>query len=204
MRVDDGHSAEEAIAAADAWGDRGRPLPAWLHLEGGVPAAAPGATAVSTQNLPAGDYLVADLEQEADAAKATFEVTGEPPKGDGLPAPRARINASEYTFAAAGLEAGRTKVLIDNQGKEPHFVLAAPMKPGKTLADVRRALRSEKGPPPIDEKAAASTPVLDTRRRQVVELTLRRGRYALICFVPDRKGGPPHAVKGMIAPAEVR
>jgi hypothetical protein len=33
----------------------------------------------------------------------------------------------------------------------------------------------------------------------VIDLELKRGKYALVCFVPDRKGGPPHAFKGMIS-----
>ena len=38
---------------------------------------------------------------------------------------------------------------------------------------------------------------------QSVELELKEGKYALLCFVPDRAGGPPHAVKGMISEAVV-
>lgn len=204
IRIQGDHTPEQALGAANAWASRGAPLPDWVQFEGGVPTVAPGSTATSTQNLPAGNYVVVDLEGEQGEAKATLTVSGEPPKGEGLPAPRGRVNASEYTFRSAGLAAGRAKVLIDNQGRQPHHLVAAPIRPGRTLADVRRGFRSRNGRPPIDRAAARRTPILDTRRRQVVELELREGRYALICFVPDRKGGPPHAVKGMIAPAEVR
>ena len=41
--------------------------------------------------------------------------------------------------------------------------------------------------------------MLDGGREQVVDLELRKGAYALVCFVPDRKGGPPHAFKGMVS-----
>ena len=203
-RYDGDRSPDEAVKAGNQWAGNGKPLPDWLHLEGGVPTVKAGATGFSIQNLPPGKYAALDLEAQDNKAVASFEVTGKAPEGEGLPAPKARINASEYTFRAAGLTAGKTEILFDNQGSEPHFVEAAPLKPGKTVEDVKKALKSRKGPPPIDEKATTGTPVLDGKGRQVVELELKKGKYALICFVPDRKGGPPHAVKGMIAAAEVK
>ena len=32
---DEGHTAEEALAAGGAWADGGKPLPDWVHLNGG-------------------------------------------------------------------------------------------------------------------------------------------------------------------------
>jgi hypothetical protein len=41
--------------------------------------------------------------------------------------------------------------------------------------------------------------------KQVVELELpKAGKYALICFVADRRGGPPHAAKGMVSEVAVK
>jgi hypothetical protein len=45
---------------------------------------------------------------------------------------------------------------------------------------------------------------MDGGGKQVVEVELKAGKYALLCWVPDRAGGPPHAVKGMISEAVVR
>ncbi len=45
------------------------------------------------------------------------------------------------------------------------------------------------------------------RRRveQVTDIELKQpGKYALICFIQDRKGGPPHVMKGMIKEVEVQ
>ena len=33
---------------------------------------------------------------------------------------------------------------------------------------------------------------------------LKPGKYALLCFISDRQGGPPHIAKGMITEATVR
>ena len=38
---------------------------------------------------------------------------------------------------------------------------------------------------------------------QLVTLDLKPGRYALYCFITDREGGPPHALKGMVDEVEV-
>ncbi len=32
----------------------------------------------------------------------------------------------------------------------------------------------------------------------MTDLELKKGKYALICFIQDRKGGAPHIAKGMI------
>jgi len=46
---------------------------------------------------------------------------------------------------------------------------------------------------------------IDGGTKQVIELDLDKpGKYALLCFVSDRKGGPPHGAQGMIAEVTVR
>jgi hypothetical protein len=94
-------------------------------------------------------------------------------------------------------------VLFDNAGAEPHFIEGVLLKPGKTIEDARRFLRTEKGEAPFQEQGSFTTAVLDGGRKQVLEVEARQGNYALLCFVPDRKGGPPHAQKGMVSPGTV-
>lgn len=199
VRAEAGHTAEAALEAANAWGEQGKPLPDWVHTAGGVGDTPAGETASVTQQLPAGEYMVVDLESETSAG---FEVRGTGATGE--PSAQATIGELEYEFQAKGLKAGSNPVLIDNRGSEPHFVLATPIKQGRTIADVREFVRSEKGEPPIDEAAGVSTAVIDGGEKQAVQLDLESGNYALLCFVPDRKGGPPHAFKGMVSQAVVR
>lgn len=199
-RVDAGHTPEDGLRAAAAWGESGRPLPPWVHTAGGVGTTAPSATGSTTQELRPGGYFVVDLESNE---SASFEVAGERQEAEPEPPP-ASITASEYKFQAEGLQSGRSRVLFDNQGTEPHFVTGAPIKAGKTLDDVRRFAETAKGEPPVDEKAFFSTTVIDGGEKQVVDVDLKKGRYALLCFVSDRKGGPPHAAKGMVSEAVVR
>ena len=73
---------------------------------------------------------------------------------------------------------------------------------------MKKAFREQEeeasGPPPVDFEGGAGTAVLEGGMKQVAELELKRGKYALVCFISDRKGGPPHVAKGMVAEAAVR
>lgn len=198
IRIEGDHTAEEAVKAGQAWGDGGKPLAEWLTFEGGSGSVPPGQSFSAVQELSAGKYVGLDINTNA---YSELEVTGD---GDGeLPTTDATIDAVDYSFESSGLKAGTQEILFENKGKEPHFALAAPIKSGKTIEDVEKSLKSESGPPPIIEDETVSTGILDGGRSQVVELELRKGAYALVCFVPDRKGGPPHAFKGMVSEATV-
>lgn len=200
-RYDEGHTAEQAVQAGGAWADGGKPLPPWVHLDGGVGSAKSGQTTTGTVQLQPGSYVALDVEAE-EPSFAQFEVTGE--VGDESPSAPSTITANEYSFTASGLKAGKGEVVFDNAGKEPHFIAAAPMKPDATIEDVKRFIKTEKGEPPITEETAFDTAILDGGRKQLVQVELEAGRYALLCFVPDRKGGPPHALRGMISEVEVK
>lgn len=195
----DGHTPQEALKAGNAWGNGGKPLPDWVVLAGGVGDVRKGETASVTQELAPGSYLVADLNS---GASATFEVT--PGSGGAeAPTPAATIKATEYSFESDGLEAGRNEVLFDNVGREPHFVAAVGLKEGSTIDEARRFFQTEQGAPPFEDSKGFSTAVVDGGENQSVELDLEAGRYVLLCWVPDRKGGPPHVAKGMISEVTV-
>ena len=202
LRYDGERTEEEVAQAGEAWGGEGEPLADWLHLAGGAGTARPGAATVVTQELSAGNYYVIDLET---SAIAPLRVTDD---GDGgeLPEPAGRIGMREYAFEAEGLEEGRNRVLVENVGDEPHLVSASRLKPGATIDDVRRSVEEEgEGEePPIEDEGAFLTSIMDGGVRQVAELELSKGRYAFICFVPDRAGGPPHVAQGMIGEAVIR
>jgi hypothetical protein len=199
VRAEQGHTPKEALAAGGAWADGGKPLPDWALVAGGVGDVEPGDTATVTQELAPGRYLIADLNSEA---TAEFEVTGDAGAGE-LPSDGGTIEASEYEFTGSGLKAGSTPVLFANGGGEPHFIAGIGIKPGKTIADVRKFFKTEKGEPPIDESRSFSTALIEGGQRQSIEIEFEEGDYALLCFVPDRAGGAPHAVKGMISKVTV-
>ena len=118
-----------------------------------------------------------------------------------LPSTPATITAKEYGFETSGLKAGKNEITFQNAGKELHHVIALPFNKGGTLAEVRKFTTSRgspPGPPPVDFDNGVNTTVLDGGKAQVAELELKKGKYAFLCFISDRKGGPPHVVKGML------
>jgi hypothetical protein len=199
VRAEQGHTPREALAAGKAWGEKGKGLPDWALTAGGLGDVEPGETATVTQALAPGKYLVADLET---GANAEFEVTGEAAASE-LPSDGGTIEATEYEFTASGLKSGGAPILFANAGGEPHFIAAVGIKPGRTIADVRKFFETEKGEPPIDEARSFNTAVIEGGESQSIDVELEAGDYALLCFVPDRAGGPPHAVKGMISKVAV-
>jgi hypothetical protein len=218
VRLDGGHTAQEALKLVDT--DDAVKLPDWLHAEGGVAATDPGETDTVTENLPAGRYAILDTETGNDdkapapsrrGAIAEFTVTA---GSDGaLPATTSSIAVQDagedrYRFKATGLRAGTNKLLFRNESKSDvalHHVIAFPITPGKTIADVRKAFtaRNPSGPPPLDFDNGTGTTVLDAGRELVTTMTLKKGSYALICFLNDRDETKPHFLEGLLTKVDV-
>lgn len=217
VRVQGNHTIDEVLRYIAV---EGAPTPPWLFAAGGVGQTPAGQTGTATQQLAPGRYFILDTgEPEGENVKsyaengatASFEVTGEA-AGGLLPKADAKVTADDankkYRFTASGLKAGRNQVEFDNAGKELHHLIAFPYRKGATLADVKKAFKEEEGessgPPPLDFESGVGTAVLEGGTRQVTPLELKAGKYALVCFISDRKGGPPHVAKGMISETTVR
>jgi hypothetical protein len=164
VRLDAGHTSEEALKVIAA---EGAPSPDWLHAAGGTGPAPPGGSSSATQQLRAGSYIVYDAPfrnegQDVKLGVATFRVDGET-GGSDLPTAPAKIEAHEYGFRASGLKAGVNTVEFSNSGREPHHVIAAPYRPGATLAEVRNAFKRQRGrgEPPLDFEDTSSTARID-------------------------------------------
>lgn len=193
--------------------EEGAPTPDWAHAGGGVGSVEGGASGTVTQVLLPGTYYVVDTESgegegPPNARKggiAKFEVAGS--EGGELPATDATITTDEYSFDPAGIKPGKNRLTFENAGNELHHVIAFPMREGAKFSEVTKLFASErepKGPPPVDFERFESTAVLDGGEEQVTEMDFKRGKYALVCFVADRAGGPPHVAKGMVAELDVR
>lgn len=208
IRLAPGHTPEDAMKVIAA---EGSPSPGWIHVAGGTGPAPPGGKRSATQRLRPGDYIVYDapFQNEGSGLKfglASFKVEGEANSAGELPKAVAKIEAYEYGFRTSGLTVGKNTIEFSNTGTEPHHVIAVPYKPGATLAEVRKAFMGTGGADaPLDFKNVAYTARIDGGTKQITELDLaKKGTYALLCFVSDRKGGPPHVAKGMITEVTVR
>lgn len=203
VKVDGDHTLEEVLAIFDS--DK---TPEWVTAGGGSGQIAAGATGVAELVLEEGTYYLADLgsgdgddapSHAEGGATAMFTVTGD---GDGeLPEVDASIEMADYNFVTEGLKAGANRLLLTNTGEEIHHTLAVPINEGASIADVTEFLTSQgqpSGPPPVDFEGFVGTSALDAGREQIAELQLEAGRYAFLCFISDRAGGPPHVAKGMV------
>ena len=212
VRVEGDRTADEVISNTVDSGE-GAPIPEWVADGAGVGTVRPGETATVTQVLEPGTYFLLDSEsgqggEKVNARKggvAEFEVTGE--GGGELPAVDASITAEDYSFTAEGVRPGANEILFRNDGKQLHHLLAFPLAEGATLADAKKLFTSNeepKGPPPVDYENGVGTAVIDGGQEQIVNLDLEKGKYALVCFITDRNGGPPHAAMGMIDELDVK
>jgi hypothetical protein len=202
IRLDGGHTAEQALKVVT--GDSQR-IPDWLGGGGGVGSTKPGETRTATQVLEPGSYAIVDTAADKPAS-AELEVTGQAGEAK-LPEAEATVTASEYTFETSGLTAGKNTILFENTGKQLHHLIANPVKPEATPAQVIKFFETEeKSANPFrgGEEAGVGTSVIDAGASQVVDLDLKAGSYAFQCFIPDRAGGPPHAFKGMVTIEEVQ
>ncbi len=208
IRVEGDHTLAEALEVLSS-DEGGAPTPPWLFAGGGVGSIKGGTTATVTQMLEPGTYYVFDVgEGEGDnvpsfaeqGATATIEVTGE--AGDAeLPGADATVTAEDYSFTTERLVAGANRIRFNNTGEERHHVIAIPYEAGATFEDVKAFATSDgppDGPPPVDFSRALVTAVLEGGDSQITELNLASGTYALLCFISDRAGGPPHVAMGMI------
>jgi plastocyanin len=201
-RVEGDKTADEVLAGViDPSGEA--PLPDWVVGGGGVGSVAPGESATVTEVLEPGTHYVLDSAQ---GGIAKLEVTGEASTAE-LPEVEAEIAARDYSFETAGIKPGANSVKFDNVGKQPHHVVAMPLVEGATIADAKKFLTSKgepEGPPPVDFEKGLSTAVIDGGQAQVAELDFKKGKYALVCFIVNRGGGPPHATLGMVDEVDVK
>lgn len=203
VRVDGEHSDQEVLAMLKkAMG--GKPVEDWFQAQAGVGSVRSGATTTVTQVLEPGKYYVLGGDDAPKGPPASFEVTGD--GGGELPEVAASIDASEYTFAASGLKAGKQQIRLENAGSNWHHFIGFPIIEGATIEDVKKFAETEKGKPPIDFESpnAISSTVMDAGVSQVVEADLKPGKYAFLCFLADRQGGAPHVARGMISEVEVQ
>jgi hypothetical protein len=212
VRVEGNHTEAQMldVVASDK---EGAPTPEWIRGGGGPAGVKTGTSSSSTLVLPAGTYYVLD-DQDGPGGKtaarlgavAKFTVKGGDSKAK-LPSAPATIDAKEYSFTTSGLKPGANTVAFHNTGKELHHAQLFPLAKGADLNGVRKFLASQGksgGPPPIDFNAGTGTTVLDGGNSEVTNLQLKKGKYALLCFVSDRKGGPPHFMKGMLDEVTVK
>jgi hypothetical protein len=203
IRVEGDHSAEEVVEGLGK-AIQGQAFPEWFFAAGGVGTLEAGESATVTQALKPGSYYAFNTEGGGPPdpkSVAVTEVGGE--ESDAEIEGEDTVEGAEYVFNAETLPSGATEIAFDNIGAQPHHLIASKLKGDATAEDVEKFFKTEQGAPPLEEKGTKSTAVLEGGEAQLVTLNLEPGRYALYCFITDREGGPPHALKGMVDEVEV-
>lgn len=123
-----------------------------------------------------------------------------------LPKTDSTITARDYSFDV-NVKAGKQTVAFENKGPaEIHHAVFFPFAKGTSEADAAAALDTYLGgdqgggtPPPelefASNKALPNAGVFSAGLGQTIDMTFESGRtYAVVCFLPDRAGGPPHVI----------
>jgi plastocyanin len=225
IRADGKHSADEVKAAITKLVESPgpSPFPDWFHANGGVGAIPPGTTATAKVVLKkSGTYYAIDGETPdspdnappylTQGAFASFEAKGDK-IGGALPSQSTKVTVKDvgkdkFRFDNSPLKTGTVTFEFNNTSKQDHHVLALPLLPGKTIADVKKVLASNgppSGPPPVDFAAQTGTAIVDYKQKEVAQLHLAKpGNYVLLCFLTDRDGkGKPHFQEGLLKEVKV-
>jgi hypothetical protein len=203
LRVEGKHSPAEVAEALGAAG-QGQPFPDWFFAGGGAGTTpSDGGTQVVTEVLEPGTYYAVNTGGPPDPKRlAKMTVTGE--ESDEELEADSEVDAVDYGFTAKDLKAGENEILFSNTGQQPHHILASKAIGDGTAADAEKFFKSDgQGKPPLREKGTQDTAVVEGGESQLVTLNLEPGKYILYCFISDRQGGPPHALKGMVDEVQV-
>ncbi len=202
IRIEGDHTPEEVVEGLGK-ATQGKPFPGWFFAGGGAATVRPGKSATVTQVLESGTYYPLSTAGSTPDPQSlvSVEVTGDEPDEE-LEADTT-VTASEYQFEADGLKAGESEIDFHNAGAQPHHLLISKLVGDATAEDVEKAFKSGNRKPPLEEKGGLATAVVEGGESQLVNFDLKPGRYAFYCFISDRQGGPPHALKGMVDEFEV-
>lgn len=220
IKLDSGTTDQQANDFVKSLDQEGGPIPDYVHPVGGTGTAAPGAASEVKQKLDKGDYLYFCTESDEEDAppdvpkgshaskgmQGRFTVSDTANDAD-LQETDAKVSATEYKFTTSGLKAGENEVTFENTGAQYHHFFAAPISQGKTIEDVKTFLSSQgppQGPPPIDFEKGTEVAVTQKGADTVSRVTFpAAGKYAMLCFINDKAGGPPHFTKGMLQEVDI-
>ena len=136
----------------------------------------------------------------ATAAAAVFASTdlGRPPATPGAhPVQRLTIITTDFTFDAPdSIPAGLTRVRLQNKGREFHHAQIVRLRDGGSIQELLDTLGTDGKTVPAGTRYVGGPNVPAKDGWSEVTLTLRPGRYALICFVAG-DDHVAHLQKGM-------
>lgn len=185
------------------------PPPSWMIPVGGPNAVDPGGSSEAVVELQPGRYVLGCFVPGPDGVPHMMkgmlqELTVTPAEARAAPEPKPdmTVRLVNYAFTFSGrLTAGEHRLQVRNADTQLHEIVLFRLNPGKTAKDLLSWARAMKGPPPGSFEGGAS-PLAPGAQNDIV-VNVRRGRYALVCFVEDARDGKPHFMHGMVQELEV-
>jgi uncharacterized cupredoxin-like copper-binding protein len=203
LRLNDGVTVqqfEDALKQAEG------PALAMTKLVGGVGAIAPGMSAQSVINLPAGEYVILCLipspgdhvahHDKGMIKSLTVEAGSDAQASE--PSATWNVKLKDFTFDMPDtISAGRAVIKVTNDGPEPHEFNILRLADGKNVEDVVKFLGAPDGSPPFAPVGGMNG--LDVGLTGYVEFNFQPGNYVAICNIPSPKAeGHPHFMLGMV------
>jgi hypothetical protein len=205
-RLESGHTLADLLAALKAGG----PPPAWVVDAGGPNAADPGGRSLpTTVDLLPGTYAAlcvipgpGGVPHAMKGMAQQFTVSASPAQPSPLVGTRDTITLNDYAFELPrDLRAGTSAVTVRNTGTQSHELVLTRPALGRAAADVAQWVEHMQGPPPAHFLGGVTA--IAPGQTNVLTLSLKPGRYAFLCFVPDAKDGKPHVAHGMMRDVEI-
>lgn len=199
VKLEEGKTIEDVMNIFKQQG----PPPKWARPVGGPNAPAFDGETVFTSVLEAGNYValcvIPSPGGPPHVMKGMIKAFTVTPSARKAPTPKAdvRIALSDYDVTLSKpLTAGRHVVALTNTGAQSHEIFIAHLAPGKTAMDMAKFAENPVGAPP-GMPMGGITDILpgDT---VYLQMDVKAGEYAFICFTPDNKDGKPHLLHGMI------
>lgn len=205
MRIDGGHTVDEAMQAMQAVEKGEGPPPAWLTFVGGPNSPTPGSGEASEAavDMQPGSYVAICLIPSTDGvphvAKGMTKTFTVVPATVPAVAPTADLTMTLVDYAYPvdnAITAGRRIIKVENTAQQPHEVVFVKLEPGKKAEDVMAwEMGGRQGPPP--GRMVAGTAPMGPGAVNYVSYDFTPGEYGLLCFVPA-PDGKPHIAHGMI------
>lgn len=150
-----------------------------------------------------------DDDKDCTGRHADFNgVTYTPAKEAAEPAaaalPEIEIDAADYSYTAPEtVTAGWVRVILTNNGTEPHHVQFVRLNDGVTAEQFEEALKQGEGPAMALVKQVGGVGAVHPGGTVQAVVNLPAGEYVILCLIPSPGDHVAHHAKGMIKPLKV-
>ena len=200
VRLEEGKTVDDLLTAVKAGPG---PLPAWAVDVGGPNTPVPSGVSTTLVDFEAGNYAIVCVIPSRDGVPHFMKgmvrgLTVVSNKSAAMmPAADIVLTLRDYSFEFDQPITSRVKTIrVENAAQQSHEALLVALEEGKSVSDLLAWLEHEQGPPP--GRPLGGTTAFAQGEVNIINVDIKPGKYALICFVPDATDGQPHIAHGMV------